>query len=75
MSQPVVLRMLGLGAQVCVPAHWTDAAIIAFVEMRYPCGTEKGWQLAKEGDPALAGDHARVSCAHDASAVHVVVVA
>ena len=51
-----VTRRGALDMQVCVPADWTDAQVIAFAEQSNPCGTRGGWQIRKEGDPDLSGD-------------------
>lgn len=57
--------------QVCVPVDWTDEQVKDFAETAYPCGTEFGWVIRKEGDEALAGDAERVPCQSRAGMVHV----
>jgi hypothetical protein len=54
MSQATVTRQGVSDMQVCVPGDWTDAQVIAFAEREYPCGTQNGWQIRRQGDPALA---------------------
>lgn len=66
-----VTRMGALDMQVCVPADWTDAETLAFAEQQYPCGTEYGWQIRKEGDPHLQGAPERVACHSREGHVHI----
>lgn len=61
-----------LDAQVCVPATWTDAEVVAWAGATQPCGTRNGWQIRRQGDPALNGDPERQPCAERLGFVHVV---
>lgn len=69
---PTVTRRGALDMQVCVPTDWPDADVIAFAESEYPCGTEAGWQIRREGDQDLAGAPERVACSQMPGHVHVV---
>ena len=71
MSEPQVTKMSMLAMQVCVPEDWTDYQATDFAEAEYPCGTEHGWQMRKQGDEALAGADERVSCRERSGYVHV----
>lgn len=66
----VTLRRF-LAMQVCVPARWSDHQVIAFAERSNPSGTTSGWQIRRQGDPALAGDPERAACDHRAGFVHI----
>jgi hypothetical protein len=71
----MVTRAGALDMQVCVPKDWTDEQVRDFAELEYPCGTQNGWQIRKEGDKNLAGSHERVPCADEnrkTTHVHVV---
>ena len=60
-----------LNMQVCVPVGWTDEQVIAFAEKEYPCGTEHGWSIRRQGDKALAGKLERVHCESRSGFVHI----
>ncbi len=60
-----------LDMQVCVPEEWTDGDIKAFADRENPCGTENGWQIRREGDPALKGRPERVGCESVSQNVHI----
>ena len=64
-------RMGALSCQVCVPDDWTDAQAIEFAEEKYPCGTEHGWAIRRQGDKALAGCDERVKCVGIDGHVHI----
>lgn len=66
-----VTRYGFLDMQVCVPKDWTDEQVIAFAESEYPCGTEYGWTVRKEGDDALAGSPERNPCQEREGHVHI----
>lgn len=66
-----VTRRGALNMQVCVPAEWGDAEILAFAERLNPCGTEHGWSIRKSGDTALKGDPERQPCTSRSGHVHV----
>ena len=57
--------------QVCVPKTWSDEQATNFANAQNPAGTECGWIMRKEGDPALAGDPERRACAERAGFVHI----
>jgi hypothetical protein len=57
-----VSRMGIFDMQVCVPWEWTDTEVEVFAEHEYPCGTQAGWQIRKNGSSLLAGDSERVQC-------------
>lgn len=69
----VVTKYGALSMQVCVPADWSDDQAIAFAERKYPCGTENGWSIRREGDAALRGDAERVACSANAAYVHIMI--
>ncbi len=57
--------------QVCVRANWTDEQALAFAEREYPCGTDHGWCMRRDGDEWLAGAPERQAC-HDRNGfVHI----
>ncbi len=60
-----------LDMQVCVPEGCSDEEVKVFADAHNPCGTEKGWQVRKEGDAALAGAPERVPCAERDGFIHV----
>ena len=72
-ESPMVTRMGVFDMQVCVPADLSDAEVVAFAERERPCGTDGGWQIRREGDPALAGDPERNPCTgpRGAAFVHI----
>lgn len=57
--------------QVCVPMEWTDKDVLTFAEKEYPSGTDGGWEIRKEGDPALSEDSERVPCDDRSGCVHI----
>ena len=57
--------------QVCIPAAWSDRDVKAFADREYPCGTEHGWFIRKEGDAGLKGDPERSPCKTRTGFVHV----
>jgi hypothetical protein len=69
--EPMVTRYGALDMQVCVPAIWTDATVVTFAEREYPCGTQTGWHVRKEGSASLNGDPERVKCSQRTGFVHV----
>lgn len=72
MPEPPVMTKHGLlDCQVCVPADWSDKEVVAFAEREFPCGTENGWQIRREGDPDLRGAAERVPCQQRESCVHI----
>lgn len=70
MSAEVMQRGV-LDMQVCVPADWTDEQVVAFAERENPCGTENGWFIRREGDPALVGCPERTPCESREGCVHI----
>lgn len=60
-----------LDCQVCVPADWTDENVKRFADENNMCGTEQGWHIRRQGDPALAGCDERVPCESRAGHVHI----
>jgi hypothetical protein len=66
-----VTRRGALDCQVCVPASWSDDEALAFAAAENPCGTENGWFIRREGDPALHGAPERVCCAARPGFVHL----
>jgi len=71
MNGPQVTKLCGLAMQVCVSEDWTDYQARDFAEAEYPCGTEHGWQIRKQGDEMLAGDDERVVCRDRHGYVHI----
>jgi hypothetical protein len=67
-----VTKRGALDMQVCVPADWTGEQVKEFADRENECGTENGWHIRREGDPALAGCAERVPCAANAGYVHIV---
>jgi hypothetical protein len=70
-QKPQVTRRALLSMQVCVPAEFTDEQARVFAERECPCGTTHGWQIRKQGDPALSGCDERVKCEERAGYVHI----
>lgn len=70
MNAEVIQRGV-LDMQVCVPNEWSDEEVKAFADRENICGTENGWQIRKEGDPALNGDPERTKCSQWSSNVHI----
>lgn len=66
-----VTRRGALDMQVCVPADWTDEQVKSFADRANLCGTEHGWAIRKQGDPALAGCDERVKCHDRENHVHI----
>ena len=71
MNVATVVRTHFLDMQVCVPAEWTDAQVLAFAEYENPCGTEHGWFIRRQGDPLLDGQPERVTCSANPAYVHI----
>lgn len=71
MDEPKVSRFGGLDMQVCVPESWSDDQAHDFAESKYPCGTEFGWHIRKQGSPFLKGAPERNACAERAGYVHI----
>jgi hypothetical protein len=65
-----VTKRGALSMQVCVPAEWTDERVKQFADNANPCGTDLGWCIRRQGDPALAGKDERVKCA-ESDNVHI----
>lgn len=68
---PVVTKQSALDLQVCVPATWTDEEVKTFADKERCCGTEHGWEITRQGDPALNGDSERVFCQGRTGFVHL----
>lgn len=66
-----VTKRNALDMQVCVPAEWTDDQVKEFADRENLCGTELGWGIRRQGDPALAGCDERVECKQRAGHVHI----
>ena len=66
-----VLRRGALTVQVCVPGSWSDKQAMELAERSYPCGTEHGWSIRKEGSRLLAGDPERAPCSVHPDNVHI----
>lgn len=64
----MIMRKGVFDVDVCVPAYWDDATVIAFTEREFMCGTASGWKIRRE--PPV-----RVPCASRDGFVHVVLVA
>ena len=69
--EPQVVKRSFLSKQVCVPGTWTDEQIIEFATQDGPSGTEKGWTIRRQGDPALIGCPERNPCENNLAKVHV----
>lgn len=70
-TAPEVTRATFLSMQVCVPAEWSDMQVEEFAESESPAGTEHGWVIRRQGDPALCGDPERQPCDSREGCVHV----
>lgn len=70
-DQPVITRTDFLAMQVCVPKDWDDEEVKRFADDRNYCGTQNGWIVRKQGNPALLGCDERVACADRPDYVHV----
>ncbi len=68
---PTVTMTCLFGVQICVPSDWTDEQVLELAEKEYPCGTEDGWRIRREGSPLLDGQPERVQCADDPGMVHI----
>lgn len=66
-----ITRRGALDMQVCVPSDWSDKQVKEFAEIGYPCGTDAGWVIRKQGDPLLNGADERVPCAQRNGHVHI----
>jgi len=60
-----------LDMQVCVPAEWSDEAVVAFANSENPSGTEGGWHIRRAGDPLLKGQPERNPCGGFEGFVHL----
>jgi len=70
--KPQVTRTTFLSMQVCIPSNWSDNDVMQFANTENPAGTEHGWIIRKQGDPALSGDPERAKCNERAGFVHIV---
>lgn len=70
-TKPEVVRLYSFSIQVCVPKEYSDEQIVDFAEREYPCGTEAGWHIRRQGDPLLQGADERVVCQQNPEKVHV----
>ena len=66
-----VTKRGALSMQVCVPTNWTDEQVKTFADRENLCGTELGWVIRRQGDPALKNDAERQPCAQRAGHVHI----
>jgi hypothetical protein len=66
-----VTRIGVFSMQVCVPVGWSDIDVKQFADHVNPCGTEHGWHIRRQGDPALHGDLERNPCNRRARCVHI----
>lgn len=72
MNRPAAVTRIGaIDMQVCVPEQWTDEQVVEFAEKENPCGTDAGWQIRREGDPALDGAPERNPCTARRGCVHI----
>ena len=69
--KPEVTRRGMIDMQVCVPENWADEQVKEFADKENPCGTDKGWDIRREGDKALAGDPERRPCKGRKGFVHI----
>lgn len=69
--EPAMTKRGLLSCQVCVPNDWSDKQVNEFAEREFPCGTENGWFIRREGDRALAGAAERVPCQQREGFVHI----
>lgn len=60
--EPEVTYYGFLDMQICVPIDMSDEDVRAAARRLYPCGTSAGWQILREGDPALGGYPERAPC-------------
>lgn len=68
---PEITKRGVLDMQVCVPADWTDEQVKEFADHENLCGTDHGWQIRRQGDPALIGCDERVKCQGRDGFVHI----
>jgi hypothetical protein len=68
---PEVTKRAALGMQVCVPSEWTDEQVKAFADRENECGTQNGWVIRRQGDPALLGAPERINCSGRTGFVHI----
>ena len=71
MPNPTVTHRGALSMQVCVPSDWTNDQILRLTNIENPAGTELGWFIRREDDPALAGAPERQPCETHPGWVHV----
>lgn len=71
-EQPDVIRRGLVDMQVCVPENWSDKQVVDYANLKKPCGTEFGWVIRKDGDPALRGDPERRPCQIKTGYVHII---
>ena len=57
--------------QVCVPKEFTDEEVVEFANKENPCGTERGWQIRREGSESLCGEPERMECSDNNSFCHI----
>ncbi len=69
--KPMIVRSAFASIQVCAPVDHSDEQIRNFAEAAFPSGTEHGWQVRKQGDPALRSDPERNPCEKRAGCIHV----
>lgn len=62
MAEAIVIKRGALDMQICCPGSWTDEEVKAFSDRENECGTEHGWHIRRQGDPALAGAPERIDC-------------
>ena len=68
---PMVTRYGVLNCQVCVPSKWDDNQVLKYANSAYPCGTNNGWTIRKQGDKALKGADERVPCTTRKDYTHI----
>lgn len=69
--KPEITRCGLASMQVCVPSDYTDEQVRQFADTENPTGLERGWEIRREGDPALSGCAERVPCEGRTGCVHV----
>jgi len=52
-TKPTITKAGLLDVQACIPKTWSNDEIVKFVEKEYPCGTQYGWHIRKQGDERL----------------------
>ena len=70
MELPEVTREGVIDMQVCVPADWDDARVVAYANAMNPCGTSGGWFI-RTSAALLRGAPVRNPCAEREGFVHV----